>query len=194
MNKKGIYISLVISLAIIVLLIILVLLFFKQPPKEEKQYLEGGSIILTYVDDSSVLSLDDAHPKSDEEGISNIAADQYFDFTVSSEIVDANELDFEIGIECDKETTVNCEMIKVYLEEMKDGSYVKVNDPTLFKPLDGYSNLGAKKGSMIIYEGKDKKSTYHNFRLRAWINPDPSIDSNMTYKIVLNVDIYGKAK
>ena len=47
---------------------------------------------------------------------------------------------------------------------------------------------------MVIYKGKDKKSTYHNYRLRAWINPDPSIDASVTYKIVLNVDVYGKAK
>ncbi len=194
MNKKGIYISLIISLVIIILLIVLVVLFFKQPPKIEKQSLEGGSIILTYVDDSSVLVLEEATPKSDEEGISNIAADQYFDFTVTSDIVDANELDFEVGVECNSETTVNCELIKIYLEEMVDGGYVKVNDPVLFNAIDEKTELGTKKGSMIIYEGKDKKSTYHNFRLRAWINPDASIDPAITYKIVLDVNIYGKAK
>ena len=117
MNKKGLNISLVISLLILIVLISLIVIFFKQPPKVEKQNLEGGSIILTYVDDSSVLVLDEVVPKSDEEGISNIAADQYFDFTVTSDIVDANELDFEIGVNCNKETTINCELIKVYLYE-----------------------------------------------------------------------------
>ncbi len=194
MNKKGLNISLVISLFILIVLISLIVIFFKQPPKVEKQNLEGGSIILTYVDDSSVLVLDEVTPKSDEEGISNIAADQYFDFTVTSDIVDANELDFEVGINCNKETTINCEMIKVYLEEMIDGSYVKVKDPLLFKPLEKESDLGTKKGSMLLYKGQDKKSTYHNFRLRAWINPDSSLDPALTYKIVLDVNINGEAK
>ena len=107
MNKKGLNISLVISLFILIIFIVLIVIFFKQPPKVEKQNLEGGSIILTYVDDSSVLVLDEVVPKSDEEGISNIAADQYFDFTVTSDIVEANELDFEIGINCNKETTIS---------------------------------------------------------------------------------------
>lgn len=194
MNKKGIHISLIISLVIIVLFIVLIIIYFKQPPKVEKQQLEGGSVILTYVDDSSNLVLEEVVPKSDEDGISNIAADQYFDFTVTTDIVDANELDYELGVICNKETTINCELIKVYLEEMIDGSYVKVSDPALFKPIVKKIELGTKSGSMVIYKGKDKKSTYHNYRLRAWINPDPSIDASVTYKIVLNVDVYGKAK
>ena len=77
---------------------------------------------------------------------------------------------------------------------MIDGSYVKVSDPALFKPIVKKTELGTKSGSMVIYKGKDKKSTYHNYRLRAWINPDPSIYASVTYKIVLNVDVYGKAK
>lgn len=194
MNKKGLYVSLIISFFVLVLLIVLVVVFFKQPPKEEKKKLDGGSVILTYVDDSSILILDDVVPKSDEEGISNIAADQYFDFTVTTDIVEANELDFEIGVECNKETTVNCELIKVYLEEMIDGGYVKVSDPLLFKPIDKKTDLGTKKGSMVLYKGKDKKSAYHNFRLRAWVNPDASIDSAITYRIILDVNVYGKAK
>jgi len=194
MDKKGIQISLILSLIIVILFIILIVLFFKQPPKVEKKHLEGGNVILTYVDDSSKLVLEDVVPKSDEEGISNIAADQYFDFTVTTDIVDANELNYELGVDCDKESTINCELIKIYLEEMIDGSYVKVSDPVLFKPIDKKTELGTKSGSMVIYNGKDKNSTYHNYRLRAWINPDPSIDTSITYKIVLNVDVYGKAK
>ena len=41
MNKKGIHISLIISLVIIVLFIVLIIIYFKQPPKVEKQQLEA---------------------------------------------------------------------------------------------------------------------------------------------------------
>ena len=198
-NEKGkISIGLLIGIAVASLLVIsaiilTVSLYYSAPKEVKEEVLEGGSINLTYSDDESSLNITSVTVADDINGMKINKADSYFDFSVVINLNEASQIDYELSVTPSKETTIPAKNIKVYLEKYNSGSYVSLVNPTTLKLNSKKSDLGSKIGSMPIYSNSTKKSLSENYRLRAWVDSTSNYTVNPTDKIVLDVEVHGKA-
>ena len=157
--SKGLVIGLIITTLIVVGVVSCVsYLYYNAPKKVEEKNLDGGSINLSYSDDSN-----------------------------------ASTIDYEVSVIPDKENTVPVKNIKVYLEKLKSGTFSSTGNPSELKLSKKATDLGSKSGSMVIYSNSTKKSVSENYRLRAWVDNTSLYVPTMTDKIVLNVEVHGKA-
>ena len=111
----------------------MVSLFLKSPKKEVIKKLDGGDISLTYTDETNGISINDLKPISDAAGMKLDSADMFFDFSVSTDLMEANTMEYEISIKKDNNySTVLDDNIRVYLEEQKGVNYVNVFGPKTY--------------------------------------------------------------
>ena len=94
-NKKGISKGILIICLVIVLLVVAIVVgaFYihnNQPVNVVEENLIGGSVALTYSDDENLFVIENAIPTSDVVGTKFDSAELFFDFTVKTEIEDAN--------------------------------------------------------------------------------------------------------
>lgn len=173
-KKKGVSKGIIISSIIIVVLVIAIIIgaFYihnNQPVEVKEETLEGGAIALTYSDEENLFVIENAIPTSDIEGKKLDSAELYFDFTVKTEIEDANYVEYEVLlVKDDTVSTALNENVKVYLEKEKSGSYSKVVDPTMFDA--NVEDLELGTNVMSLYKQKKTVSGSDNYRLRIWIS------------------------
>ena len=167
--------------------------YFSTPTNVDKIELSGGELNLTYTDDDCGLTITPLTLTSDQDGIKIDSADMYFDFSISSKLDEASKIDYEISIiPNSKNMTVPVEFVKVYLEKVETGSYKSVCDPATVKLSTNKSELGSKKGSMIIYKTTKTKSTSDNYRLRVWVSDQSGYTLSPADTISFNIDLHGK--
>jgi len=194
MDKKAwLYIG-GISAVIFLILIICISIFLNSPKEVKVKNLDGGDISLTYTDDINGLSLSNLKLVSDAVGMKLDSADMFFDFSVATNLTEANELEYEIAIKKDTNysTTVD-ENIRVYLEKQKANGYVKVFGPETYDPLTKSNGL-TKKEYMPIYREKKTTGGIDNYRLRVWVSDKAKIPTGAKQNITMKVYINGKAK
>ncbi len=157
-----------------------------------------GNITMSYTENTNVISLTNALPKSDTLGK---AQDEYFDFSVTTNTnLDEDYPNIEVGYEITLEplsvdtnyTKLNDNQIKVYLEN-KDNSSI-LTSPTLI------SALTTSNTNKVLYKGKhihsyETSSITTNYRLRAWIdyNTDASDFNTTSYQYKFRININGVA-
>lgn len=192
--SKGLVIGLIITTLIVVGVVSCVsYLYYNAPKKVEEKNLDGGSINLSYSDDSNALNISTVQVIDDISGMKINKADSYFDFTINVALDEASTIDYEVSVIPDKENTVPVKNIKVYLEKLKSGTFSSTGNPSELKLSKKATDLGSKSGSMVIYSNSTKKSVSENYRLRAWVDNTSLYVPTMTDKIVLNVEVHGKA-
>lgn len=197
-SKKGVSKGIIVAIICIVLLVLMILggaiyVHYKMPKEVEIKTLDGGNISLTYTDDENLFVIQNAIPTSDLVGTKSDSADLYFDFTVKTQIEDANYIEYEIILVKDEEmSTILDENIKVYLEKENKGKYVQVVEPTVFS-----NNIDDKKlgdFAMSIYKQKKTTDGNDNYRLRMWVADTAIISSEQVQKYGVQVAIKGIAK
>ena len=157
-----------------------------------KKEMNGGSILLKYVGNTSGLTINAATPTSDLVAIQNESAESYFDFSIKTVLKKANTIEYEISIKKNRNlSTINDDDIKVYLEKEVDGTYEKVFGPNKFEGIKRDTKLGTKKSNMILYKNKKEKNGTDNYRLRIWMS-DGCLMPSGSYSV--DVEINGKAK
>lgn len=157
-----------------------------------------GTISLKLKNENGALSLENAMPVSDADGMM-LDDNNVYDFEVQSMLSAQTTLNYEIYVEkikTDKPTLSNSD-VRFYLEKYEDNAYKSTlitQNPQPFIPLENNSFLGSKKGSMILYSGTLSNMTSHDkeikdsFRLRMWVAQDTVIDSiSRDFNIKLNV-------
>lgn len=184
-----------ISFLMVVILILAFVIFFNSPKEIKQETVDAGNVSMTYTDDINGLSITNAVPTTDQNGMIQSSADQYFDFTVNVDITEANAVDYEIAVIKDTKTsTAMDENIKVYLEQQKSGSYVKVDSPKTLKFSTKKSKLGSPKNSMVIATVTKKKSTVDNYRLRMWLSDQTVLTEGAVQNYTIKVLVNGKAR
>ena len=197
-NKKGISKSVIsISIVIVSLVIgIIVGAFYingKQSVAVVEENLAGGEISLTYSDEENLFSIENALPTSDMVGMKYDSAELFFDFTIKTEIEDANSISYDVILVKDDITSTSLEEnIKVYLEREINGSYVKVIDPVIFKANITDKELG--ESVMKIYTHTKTKSGNDNYRLRMWVSDTASYNVGEIQNFGIKVAVKGAAK
>ena len=196
-NKEGLsknfwYVFLTICLILITILIVGIVVFNNREKPVEEDEQKGADITLNYTNNISGLKLENITPVTDEIGKKNSKEGEYFDFSVEVKLDNASSVDYEVSVIKDaKKSTIKDEDIKIYLEKEKSGTYTMVSGPDKFTPLKKESDLGSKKGSMVLATTKKTNSTPDNYRLRIWLS-DKSVMTSGNYSV--EVEVNGKAK
>lgn len=190
--SKNFLIILICTFFILVILVVIgFIVFFNQDKEIIEETKNGGNVTLNYSANSSGLSIVNAVPTTNAIGMINADESQYFDFSVDVDLDEADSVNYEIFIKKNSNNTISDDDIRIYLEQEKSGTYVKVSDPVSFKAIKEDSKLGTKKGNMILTKCKKTNSGTDNYRLRMWL-ADSSLTPVGNYSVELN--IVGKAK
>ena len=155
-----------------------------------------GSITMSYTESDSIISIDKALPTRDETGKVRLKEGEYFDFTVSSEIVGDININYEISAK--DVTTSNRKIdgsnIKLYLTRLTDNGEEELMSPETYnEEINANSYTGRPTGEMSLYQGSMSSSESNRYRLRMWVDEEynPQDDGgNLQFSVKINV--YGK--
>ena len=128
---------------------------------------------------------------SDADGMIQDASDKFFDFSINTDISNANNLEYSIILVKDEElSTALDENVKIYLEKEVSGSYSEVTGPIVFS-----SNMkdSEYKNAMTIYKGTNKNNKTENFRLRMWISDTAEVTPEQIQNYSVKIMVDGKA-
>ena len=156
-----------------------------------------GSITMTYTESDNVINIDKALPTTDETGKVRLKEGEYFDFTISSEIVGDININYEISA---KDVTVGSRKIdgsniKLYLTRIKeDGTEEELMTPETYnEEKSANSYTGRPSNEMSLYTSSMSSSESNKYRLRMWVDEayNPQDDGgNLEFSVKINV--YGK--
>ncbi len=194
MNKRVFNWSLCASILVILILLIALLIFYNSPKEVVTKKLDGGSINLTYTDEFNGITVNKCVPLNDNRGKIMDSADLFFDFSVTSELLDADVINYEISLKKDTalSTTLD-ENIRVYLEKEKDGKYITAFGPETYEESNSKTKLGTDVGYMPILKVKKTSNSTDKYRLRVWLSDRAIVDKKALQKITMKVYVTGKA-
>jgi hypothetical protein len=147
-----------------------------------------GTIMVSYTEPTNAISILDAMPLEDSEGMKLTGTNNTFDFTVSTKASNALTIPYTISLTKVAGNTLLDSEVKVYLT--KDGQEVLA--PTKVSTLVA----NARENSVTLYTtsdvftttGQEAKTT--NYVLRMWVDKEVTVDATntKTYKAKVNVD------
>ena len=155
--------------------------------------IKSGTISMTYTEDINGIMIDNAMPINDNVGKLLSGENEYFDFTVITKIVGDVNVTYEVAAIKDKNSTLNDNDIKLYLEKQSSGSYEEILAPTSYKALSKTTDIGSPIGSMVLTKVTTSSSSADNYRLRMWMADTATIDS-IAKSYTVKINVYGKAK
>ena len=155
-----------------------------------------GSITMTYTESSNTISINGALPTTDKTGMVRLNKGEYFDFTVSSEIVGDVNINYEISAKEVGEGTIDGSNIKLYLTKLNsDGTEEGLMVPETYnEESSSNSYTGRPVNEMSLYTSSMNSSESNNYRLRMYVDEgyNPQGDGGgLTFSVQINV--YGQA-
>ena len=155
-----------------------------------------GSITMTYTERDNVINMEGALPTRDATGKVRLSEGEYFDFTVSSEIVGDVNINYEISAK--DVTTSDRKMdgsnIKLYLTRLTDNGEEELMTPETYnEETTANSYTGRPSGEMSLYTSSMSSSESNNYRLRMWVDEgyNPQGDGG-NLKFAVKINVYGK--
>ena len=153
-----------------------------------------GSITMTYEETDNIINMTGALPTTDETGKVRLTEGEYFDFTVSSEIVGDVNINYEISAKEVGDSTIDGSNIKLYLTKLSGDSEEELMTPETYnEETSSNSFTGRPSGEMSLYTSSMSSSESNKYRLRMWVDEgyNPQDDGgNLTFSVQIN--IYGK--
>ena len=166
-------------------------LFYGEPKNIEYDEVSGGEISMTYTDDQNIFGITNGVKMSDTVGMAQDASDKFFDFTINTDISNANNLEYSIILVKDETLSTSLdENVKIYLEKEVSGSYSEVTGPIVFSPNMKDSEY---ENAMTIYKGTNRNNKTENFRLRMWISDTANITPEQIQNFAVKIMVDGKA-
>lgn len=192
LTKKFWILVIIICLVLIIAVVAGVYFFSNRKIEVVNEKKKGGNLVLNYSSNVNGLSLINAVATDDTIGMKDLTEGQYFDFFVKVDLNNAKEVEYEIELVKNLEnSTISDKDIRIYLEKEKNGTYTKVFGPEGFTGLERKTELGSKKGNMVVAKVNKKGTGIDNYRLRMWLAKDSLLENgNYSVEVVLN----GKAK
>ncbi len=158
---------------------------------KKENVLKTGSVSFSYKEDENrYISIENAEPMSDSDGMRLEGNNNVFDFHISAKQKGLNGIIYYIYAEPDQNNTLSGDYVKFYLTNQNDEpiNYYK-NDPVLV-----YSKLGDyycdnEIRCKLIYKSDLKTNDFDdNYRLRVWLSSDFSDNDNQkTFAFKVNV-------
>ena len=154
----------------------------------------GGEVNISYTDKTNSLNVVNIVPVEDSVAIKDLTGDNYFEFSVETKLKEASEVDYEIAIKKNTAaSTIADKDIKIYLEKENSGSYAKIFGPEKFTGLKKATELGTKKGEMVLTNVTNRKSIVENYRLKIWLS-STAVPSETANSYSIEILLNGKAK
>lgn len=107
---------------------------------------------------------------------------------------------YDITLEKMKESDLENDWVKVYLEKDKEALSESIRDNGRVKTFNNYISYNGKENEIVLYQGvvtaNDIKKGYKDFTLRMWISEDVKV-VNEEYKsktIIARVNVYAFGK
>ena len=189
-NKLIAVLITVFTIVILILLLISFVLFKKSQSKKVKVKTDTEVISIVYAKESNGLNMKGYVPLKDEDGKKLDKKEYYFDFNVKSHKSEDVSIDYELSLSKDDKCNLSDKQIKVYLEKENEGTYVKSFNPKLYKGISKRSELGTRKGSMILFSDNIVDNVNDKYRLRVWVDEKAVIKSPIECSV--SVNIYAK--
>ena len=155
-----------------------------------------GSITMSYTESDNVISIDKALPTTDETGKVRLKEGEYFDFTISSEIVGDININYEISAKdvTTADRKIDGSNIKLYLTRLTDDGEEELMTPETYnEESSANSYTGRPANEMSLYTSSMNSSETNNYRLRMYVDEEynPQGDGgNLSFSVKINV--YGK--
>ncbi len=157
-----------------------------------------GSITMTYSNPQNGINISNAMPMTDEQGKALKDTNQYFDFSVSTNIVGTATINYAITATKEQESTLADNAVKVYLTSgaITTEEATEEKEPTLISALSttsGSELSGAPEGQYILKSGTvSAGENTTQYRLRMWV-ADNYVVTGTAKTFKLRVNVYGKA-
>ena len=147
-----------------------------------------GTIMVSYTEPTNAISILDAMPLEDAEGMKLTGTNNTFDFTVSTQASNALTIPYTISLTKVAGNTLLDSEVKVYLT--KDGQEVVA--PSLVSSFAAHS----RENSVTLYSTNDvftatgQEAKITNYVLRMWVDKEVTVDASTQkiYKAKVNVD------
>lgn len=172
---------------------------FQTLVSSDENSISTGTISLELSNQSDSISISNAMPMSDQEGMLLEGEGNVYDFNVNTSLSANTVLNYEVSMEkldVDGEVLSDKD-VHIYLEKLEGDQYVSTpitQTPQAFMPIMEDSFLGTKSGQMVLYSGTFSNTTdaskemVEHFRLRMWVAQDVIIDStSKSFQVKLNV-------
>lgn len=192
-SKKIIIAVIFISILVISVIGISFAVFIGSQHGSKDNTLSTGTISMTYTEDTNGISIVNALPITDTAGKVLSGNNEYFDFTVTTNIVGNSSVIYEIAAIKDNSSTLKNDEIKLYLERQISGTYSEELAPGIYSPIENATEIGSPIGSMVLAQITRNSTTTDNYRLRMWINQSTQVDTVSKFYTV-KVNVYGKTK
>ena len=154
-----------------------------------------GSITMSYEESDNTITLNGALPTTDKTGMVRLNEGEYFDFTVSSNIVGNVNINYEISAKEVGDGTIDGSNIKLYLTRLTDDGEEQLMVPEVYNEETTSNNYtGRPANEMSLYTSSMNNSESNNYRLRMYVDEryNPQGDGGgLTFSVKINV--YGKA-
>lgn len=153
--------------------------------------LTTGTLMMTYTEGATGISITNAQPMSDEAGKVLSGENETFKFTVGATVKGKYKIRYELAAIKKEGSTIADSDIRLYLEKSTNGTrYFEVMSPTSFVPIENNEGLLSPKGSMILESGTFKNNQENQYILRMWLKESmPMATSPQSY--IVTVNVYG---
>ncbi len=193
-TKKEIVIIGLILLMIIALIGVSYAAFSYSKTGTKLNSITTGSITMTYEETDNTISLSGALPTTDETGKVRLNSGEYFDFTVSSNIVGDVNINYEISAKdvTTSERKIDGSNIKLYLTRLTDDGEEELMTPEVYNEETSANDYtGRPANEMSLYTSSMNSSESNRYRLRMWVDEDynPQGDGgNLQFSVQINVN------
>ena len=149
---------------------------------------------MTYEETDNTISLNGALPTTDATGKVRLTEGEYFDFTVSSNIVGDVNINYEISAKdvTTSERKIDGSNIKLYLTRLTDDGEEELMTPETYNEESSENTYtGRPSGEMSLYTSSMNSSESNRYRLRMWVDEDynPQGDGgNLQFSVQINVN------
>ena len=198
LKKRESIIMLVVLLVLIIAIIGVSYAAFNYSRTGEKlNSITTGSVTMSYEESDNVINLTGSLPTVDEAGKKRLKQGEYFDFTISSNIVGNININYEISAKdvTTSDRKIDGSNIKLYLTRLTDDGEEELMTPEVYNEETSENTYtGRPSGEMSLYTSSMNSSESNNYRLRMWVDEgyNPQGDGgNLQFSVQINV--YGKS-
>ncbi|MCI8548642.1 MAG: hypothetical protein HFJ38_07155 [Bacilli bacterium] len=193
-NKSKIIISVLGLVFLLVLVVGISYAAFSYAKKGTKlNTIRTAQISMSYNEGENGISIADALPMEDSVGMQLTGTGQVFDFTVNIDMPGkgTSGIGYEVTAEKQNGSTLEDNDVKLYLERsINNTSYIAVDDPSHYVPLDADDEFGAKAGEMVLDTHTTTTTQTFYYRLRMWVDQNYEASSE-SKSFTITVNVYG---
>ena len=154
-----------------------------------KHHIDSGVVLLSYSEKSNYIYMNNVLPTRDDVGMKLSGDKEYFDFNVSSTIINkkSGKLIYEISLIPLKNNTIDSKYIRTYLTEDNKAVSINSNDVNAFSKLpDSKYNDGK-----VIFKKELENSYIGDYVFRMWYSYDaPVYEQSKKFGCKVVVDAY----